>query len=122
MKEFREYEKDNRTIHLLEGDIFLDFEVHSNDTDQVQAFITTDQDRWEDLDILILYLRDSISVNSVQVVASREDSLHISPDSQRRPLQVISMKTNPLLKEMLTQGEIYPGGSPRSRRRHLPAV
>ena len=67
-------------------------------------------------------LGDSISVNSVQVVASREDSLHISPDSQRRPLQVISMKTNPLLKEMLSQGKVYPGGYPGPRGRQLSGV
>ena len=54
MRELRVYEEDNRTIHLLEGDIFLDFEVQSNYTDQVHAFINTDQARWEDLNILII--------------------------------------------------------------------
>ena len=39
------YKEDNRNIYLLEGDIFIDFDVQFNDTNQVHAFITTDQDR-----------------------------------------------------------------------------
>ena len=42
----KEYEEDNRNINLLERDIFIDFEDQfSNDTNQVHAFITTDQDK-----------------------------------------------------------------------------
>ena len=42
----KEYEEVNRTINLLEGDIFIDFDVQFNDTNRVHAFITTDQDKW----------------------------------------------------------------------------
>ena len=41
----KEYEEVNRTINLLEGDIFIDFDVQFNDTDKEDGFITTDQDR-----------------------------------------------------------------------------
>ena len=40
------YKEDNRNIYLLEGDIFIDFDVQFNDTNQVHAFITTDKDKW----------------------------------------------------------------------------
>ena len=39
------YKEDKRNIYLLEGDIFIDFDVQFNDTNQVNALITTDQDR-----------------------------------------------------------------------------
>ena len=130
MKEYREYEEDNRTIHLLEGDIFLDFEVQSNDTDQVHAFITTDQDRWEDLNILII--ARLCFVNSVQVVTLFLLTLfRLWPQGKipftfHQTLRDVPYRYDypyyPLLKQILTQGEVYPGGHPRTRGRQLSAV